>query len=155
VEYLGHIMGKDDVRMDPTKIEAMQDLNHPKTLKSLCGFLGLTGYYHKLIKNYGKIVAPLTTLLKNNAFIWTPTTDQTFQALKDTMCMTLVLTLPKTFVLEYDASRKGIGPVLMQDDRPLAFIEKQILDIHLGQSIYEKEMLFILESLSIGETLPY
>jgi hypothetical protein len=118
VEYLGHIVGKDGVRVDPKKIEAMQNWPHPKTLKSMCGFLGLTGYYHKFVQNYGKIVAPLTTLLKNNAFSWTPTADQSFQALKEAMCTTPVLALPdftKTFVLECDASGRGIRAVLMQD----------------------------------------
>jgi hypothetical protein len=64
VEYLGHLVGKVTVKVDPKKIEAMQYWPHPKTLKILCGFLGLTYYYHKFVKNYGKIVAPLTTLLK-------------------------------------------------------------------------------------------
>jgi hypothetical protein len=58
--------------VDPKKIEAMQNWPHPKTLKSICGFLGLTGYYRKFVQNYGKIAAPLTSLLKNNAFSWTP-----------------------------------------------------------------------------------
>jgi hypothetical protein len=56
VEYLGHIFGKSGIRVDPKKIEAMQDWPCPKTLKILCGFLGLTGYYHNFVKNYGKIV---------------------------------------------------------------------------------------------------
>jgi hypothetical protein len=64
VEYLGHLVGKDGVRVDPKKIEVMQDGMQPKTLKSLCGFLGLTGYYRKFVKNYGKIATPLTALLK-------------------------------------------------------------------------------------------
>jgi hypothetical protein len=72
LEYLGHLVGKDGVRVDPKMIEAMQDWPHPKTFKSLCGFLGLTGYYLKFFKNYEKIVAPLTALLKKNYFTWTP-----------------------------------------------------------------------------------
>jgi hypothetical protein len=118
VEYLGHLVGKDDIRVDQKKIEAMQDWSHPKTLKSLRGFFGLTGYYHKFIKNYGKIATPLMALLKKNSFTWTPTTAQAFQTLKTTMCTTPVLALPdftKTFVLECDASGKGIGVVLMQE----------------------------------------
>jgi hypothetical protein len=116
VEYLGHLVGKDGVRVDLKKIEAMQDWPHPKTLKILRGFLGLTGYYRKFVKNYGKIATPLMTLLKNNSFTWTPATSQAFQTLKTTMCTTLVLALPdftKTFVLECDALGKGIDVVLM------------------------------------------
>jgi hypothetical protein len=93
------------------------------------------------VQNYGKIVPPLTTLLKKNAFNWTLTTNQSFQALKEAMCSTLVLALldfTKTFVLEWDTSWRGIGVVLMQDGRPLAFTSKQLSERHLGQSIYEK-----------------
>jgi hypothetical protein len=82
VEYLGHIVGKDGVRVDPKKIEAMQNWPHPKTLKILHGFLGLMRYYRKFVQNYGKIMALLTTLLKKNDFIWMPASNQYFQDLK-------------------------------------------------------------------------
>jgi hypothetical protein len=127
VEYLGLLVGKAGVRVDPKKIEATQDWAHLKTLKSLCGFLGLAGYYHKFVKNYGKIASPLTTLLKKNSFTWTPTTARAFQTLELTMCTTPVLALPdftKTFVLESDASNKGIGIARMQEGWPLAFTSK-------------------------------
>jgi hypothetical protein len=64
VEYLGHIVSEKVVLVDPKKVVAMQDWPHPKTLKSLRGFLGLAGYYKKFMKNYGKIAALLTSLLK-------------------------------------------------------------------------------------------
>jgi hypothetical protein len=152
VEYLGHLVGKDGVRVDPKKIEAMKYWPHPNNLKSLCGFLGLTWYYRKFVKNYGKIAAPLTALLKNNYFTWTPATAQDFQTLKMAMCTTPVLTLPdftKTFVLECDASGKGIGVVLMQEGRPLAFTSKQLSKRNMGKSIYEKEMLAILHVVDL------
>jgi hypothetical protein len=63
VYYLGHIVGKDGVRVVPKKIKAMQDWLHPKNIKRLCGFMGLTGYYHKFVKNYEKNATPLTALL--------------------------------------------------------------------------------------------
>ena len=85
VEYLGHLVGKDGVRVDPKKIEAIQDWPHPKTLKILRGFLGLTGYYCKFVKNYGKIATPLTALLKKSYFTWTPVVYQDFQTLKMAM----------------------------------------------------------------------
>jgi hypothetical protein len=149
---LGHLVGKDGIRVDPKKIESMQDWPHPKTLKSLHGFLGLTGYYHKFVKNYGKIATPLTALLKKNSFNWTTTAAQDFQTLKMAMCTTPVLALPnftKTFVLECDASWKGIVVVLMQEGRPLAFTSKNLSEINLGKSIYEKEMLAILHVMDL------
>jgi hypothetical protein len=122
VEYLSHIVGKDGVRVDPKKNEAMQNWSCPKNPKSLHAFLDLTKYYRKFVKNYGKIAAPLTSLLKNNDFTWTPTTDQSFQALKEAMCTTHVLALPdftKTFFLKCDASGKGkTEPNPQQQRRP-------------------------------------
>jgi hypothetical protein len=138
--------------VDPNKIEAMQDWPCPKKLKSLHYFLGLMSYYRKFFWNYGKIAATLTALLENNALTWTPADDQAFHALKDVMCMTHVLALPnfkRTFVLECDASGKGIGVVLMQDGRDLAFTRKQLSEIHLDQSIYENEMLAIMHAMDL------
>jgi hypothetical protein len=111
--------------VDPKKIEAMKDWPHPKTLKILHGFLGLTGYYRKFVK----IAAPLTALLKKNSFTWTLVVAQSFQTLKMAMCTTPVLALPdftKSFVLECDASGKGIGVVRMQEGRPLALPNNQL-----------------------------
>jgi hypothetical protein len=118
----------------------------------LRGFLGLTGYYHKFAKNYGEITAPLIALPKKNSFTWTPTTSRYFQTLKMAMCTTPVIALPdftKTFVLECDALGKGIGVVLMQEGRPVAFTSKQLSERNLGKSIYEKEMLAILHVMDL------
>ena len=88
----------------------------PKTLKNLRGFLRLTGYYHKFVKHYERIAAPLTTLLKKDEFSWTPEATETFEKLKKATCKAPVFTTPnftKTFIMECDVSRNGIGVVLM------------------------------------------
>jgi hypothetical protein len=76
-------------------------------LKNLIGFLGLTGYYHKFVQNYGRIGTPLTALTKKDEFSWTPKETQAFEQLKEEMCKALVLITPKftkTFIVEWDAS---------------------------------------------------
>jgi hypothetical protein len=118
----------------------------------LHGFLGLIGYYRKFVKNYGKIGTPLTSLLKKNSFTWTLAATQAFQTLNMAMCTTPVLALPdftKTFVLECDASGKGIGVILMQEGRPLAFTSKQLSERNLGKPIYKKEILAILHVIHL------
>jgi hypothetical protein len=116
VEYLGHIVSHECVKVDPKKIKSMMDWSSPKTLKNLRGFLGLTGYYRNFVHNHGRIESPLTALTKKDEFSWTLEEAQVFEKLKEAMCKTLVLTTPiftKTFILEFDASGNGIGVVLM------------------------------------------
>jgi hypothetical protein len=97
-------------------------------------------------------MAHFTTLLKNNSFTWSPTSTQHFQTLKMAMCTTLVLALiyfTNTFILECDASGKGIGLFLMQEGWPLAFTSKQLSEQNLGKSIYESKMLAILHVVDL------
>ena len=75
----------------------------------------MNGYYRKFVKNYGKIQTPITTLLKKDSFFWTPEETKAFEHLKEAMCQDPVLATPhfkKTFIMECDASRNGIGVVL-------------------------------------------
>ena len=150
---MGHIVSYEGVKVDPNNIKAMMDWLIPKTLKNLRVFLGLTGYYHKFVRNYGRIAAPLTTLTKKDAFSWTPEATKAFEQLKEVMCKAHVLTtldFTKTFIVECDASRNGIGVVLMQEGRPLAFESQPLKGKDLHKPIYEKEMMAILHALRNG-----
>jgi hypothetical protein len=150
VEYLGHIVSNEGFKVDPNNIKAMMDWMIPKTLKNIRGFLGLTGYYCKFVQHYGRIKTPLMTLTKNDAFSWTRKATKYFEQLKEVMCKAPVLTTPnftKTFIVECDASRNGIGFVLMQEERPLAFESRPLKGKDLHKLIYEKEMMAILHAL--------
>ena len=150
MEYPGHIVSHKGVKVDPKKIKAIKEWKVPTTINQLRGFLGLTRYYRKFVKNYGRIEAPLTTLLKKDAFSWTPEETKAFEHLKEAMCLAPVLGMPdftKTFIVEFDASGNGIGVVLMQEGRPIAFESRPIKGKHLQKTIYEKEMLAILHAL--------
>jgi hypothetical protein len=150
VEYLGHIVSCEGVKVDPKKIQSMQEWQRPETLKHLRGFLGLTGYHMKFVHHYGKISKPLTDLLKKNAFHWTLVAKKAFTNLKRAMCTTPILAMPdfnKTFVVESNASRISIGVVLTQDDKPLDFTSKSLSGCNLGRSMYEKYMMAILHAV--------
>eukprot|EP00253_Pinus_taeda_P026109 PITA_26109 len=150
VEYLGHIVSQEGVKVDPSKIKAIKEWKIPTSIKHLRGFLGLTGYYRKFVKNYGRITAALTTLLKKDAFSWTPEATKAFEHLKETMFQALVLAtldFTKTFIVQCDASGNEIVVVLMQDERHIAFEICPIKGKFLHKTIYEKEMLAILHAL--------
>lgn len=87
-------MGHDCFRVNPKNIQAMKDWTHPKILKSLRGFLGVTGYCMKFVRNYGKILGPLTRLLKKKSFSWDDPAEQAFISLNNSMCLTPVLAIP-------------------------------------------------------------
>ncbi|KAE8701941.1 hypothetical protein F3Y22_tig00110503pilonHSYRG00217 [Hibiscus syriacus] len=147
VVYLGHIISTSGVSTDPSKVAAMKDWPVPKSLKSLHGFLGLTGYYRLFIKGYGTISKPLKQLLKKDIFKWTEEALLAFEKLKYAICEAPVLALPdfdKCFYLEIDASSGGIRVVLSQDESPIAYLSKALSPRHAALSINEREYLAIL-----------
>jgi len=150
VEYLGHIISVEGVCADQGKIQAMTDWPLPKTAKALRGFLGLTGYYRKFIKGYGSIAAPLTAMLRHNYFTWTDLGQEAFQALKKAVSQTPFLALPnffQPFLIECDASGVGIRAVLMQSNRPIAFLSKALKGKALHMSVYEKELFALVTTI--------
>ncbi|XP_042962448.1 uncharacterized protein LOC122296713 [Carya illinoinensis] len=117
LEYLGHFISGDGVKVDHRKIEAMVDWPLPKDISALRGFLGLTGYYRRFVKGYGLIAKPLTTMLKKDSFEWTTEAREDFEELKRAMTKTPVLALPNfetPFEVYTDASGEGIEAVLQK-----------------------------------------
>lgn len=150
VSYLGHIVSANGVEVDTDKINSVVHWPCPSSLKGLRGFLGLAGYYRKFVKDYGTISAPLTQLLKKDSFHWTDEATMAFSRLKSALTSTPVLALPdftSTFCIESDASGLGIGVVLMQAGRPIAYFSKALSGKNLSLCIHDKEMLAIVSAV--------
>jgi hypothetical protein len=89
VEYLGHFVSHEGLKLDPHKIKAMREWPIPKILNKLRGFLRLIGYYQKFVKKYGQIAAPITSLLKKEAFSWTEAATKSFEIISR-LCVQLL-----------------------------------------------------------------
>nr|GEV70029.1 putative mitochondrial protein [Tanacetum cinerariifolium] len=125
-------------------------LGHIISAQGLKGFLGLTGYYRRFIKDYASISQPLVALTKKDAFKWNPSAELAYHKLKEAMVKALVLALPNfkhEFVVEIDASGKGIGVVLCQNGHLIAYWSKTFSAKHQALSTYEKEFLAVVAAL--------
>lgn len=146
IGYLGHVVSADGVEVEQMKVQAMLEWQSPRNLRELRGFLGLTGYYRKFVVGYAHIARPLTELLKKDKFGWSLEVEEAFNNLKLAMTKPPVLALPNfdlPFVIVTDASGYGIGAVLLQNGRPVAYFSKMLgLRAHM-KSIYEKELIAI------------
>ncbi|XP_062118714.1 uncharacterized mitochondrial protein AtMg00860-like [Humulus lupulus] len=128
VAFLGHIVSKNGVEVDPTKIEAVKYWPKPKSATDVRSFLGLVGYYKRFVEGFSKIATPLTNLTrKQHKFVWTKKCEKSFQTLKDKLIIASVLCIPNDkgkYVVHCDASKQGLGCVLMQDGKVVAYASR-------------------------------
>ncbi|KAL4559834.1 hypothetical protein LXL04_031980 [Taraxacum kok-saghyz] len=133
VQFLGHIVNDKGILVDPAKVEAVKNWKTPRTPTEIRSFLGLAGYYRRFIPNFSKIALPLTSLTcKSTPFDWESEQEDSFQTLKQRLCDAPILTLPEgseDFVVYCDASNLGLGCVLMQRGKVIAYASRQ-LKIH-------------------------
>jgi hypothetical protein len=165
VEFLGHIVGKGQMKPRPSKLEAIQQFKRPETKKQLRSFLGLAGYYRRFIPEFAAIACPLTDRTKkgeSNAVKWDESQENSFQTLKSKLTSSPILHLPnlsKALILRSDASNDGIGAVLLQEHDqelfPVAYASKKLNKHQRVYSTMEKECLAVIWSIRKFATFLY
>ncbi|GJZ27064.1 putative reverse transcriptase domain-containing protein [Tanacetum coccineum] len=148
VQFLGHVIDSQGIHVDPAKIESIKDWASPKTPTEIRQFLGLAGYHRRFIEGFSKIAKPMTKLVqKKIAFEWGDKQEAAFQTLKNKLCSAPILALPQgaeNFIVYCDASHKGLGAVLMQNEKVIAYASRQL-------KIHEKN--YTTHDLELGTVL--
>jgi hypothetical protein len=125
VAFFGHVISKGGISVDPSKVQDVLSWKAPTSVSDIQSFLGLAGYYRRFIKGFSKISKPMTKLLeKDKHFKWTPACESSFQELKKRLMTAPVLVMSdmeKPLSIYCDASDQGLGCVLMQDGRVVAY----------------------------------
>jgi len=157
VEFLGHHVGRDGLRVMEDKIEAVRDWPVPTTMRELRAFLGLAGYYRRFVRGFSEIALPLTELTRNathQRLQWGARQQLAFIQLKRALQTTPVLALPEPtlpYVINCDASGYAVGAVLQQDRgaglQPIAFMSKKLNGAETRYPVHEQELLAIITAL--------
>jgi hypothetical protein len=152
LEFLGHIVSGEGIKVDHRKTEAIRKWPKPTSVTELRSFLGLANYFRRFIQGYSSMVAPLTNLTRKSSSLhnWDHTCDAAFNDIKTALVRAPVLAYPdfaKPFDLICDASDYGIGAVLVQDTKPIAFLSKRFNSAEQNYSTTDKELLGVVESL--------
>ncbi|XP_075478906.1 uncharacterized protein LOC142519762 [Primulina tabacum] len=153
VTFLGHIISKEGVSVDPKKVEAITGWPRPKTVTEIRSFLGLAGYYRKFVEGFSSIATPLTKLTqKNSKFNWSEECEKSFQTLKEKLASTPVLVLPtedKSFTIYSDASKEGLGCVLTKEGRVIAYASRQLKPYEKNYLTHDLELAAVVFALKI------
>ncbi|GJR73760.1 hypothetical protein Tco_0086125 [Tanacetum coccineum] len=153
VQFLGHLIDNQGLHVDPAKIEAVKNWTSPTTPTEVRQFLGLAGYYRRFIEGFSKIAKPLTKLTqKNKSYIWGEEQESAFQLLKQKLCEAPILALPEgndNFVVYCDASLQGLGAVLMQREKVIAYASRQLKPHEENYTTHDLELGAVIFALKI------
>src|ERR1044072_7076582 len=153
VSFLGHVISKNGIAVDPTKVEAVSQWETPKNASEIRSFLGLAGYYRKFIEGFTKLALPLTKLTrKGQAFVWDSECEKGFQELKRRLTSATILIFPnptEPFVVYCDASLMGLGGVLMQDKQVVAYASRQLKTHERNYPTHDLELLAVVFVLKL------
>ena len=153
VSFLGHIVSAEGIRVDPAKIEAVVNWKSPQNVTEVRSFLGLAGYYRRFVRGFSVIASPLTKLLRKGIkFEWTDKCQNSFEQLKGMLVEAPVLTQPtsgKEYTLYSDASCTGLGCVLMQDGKVVAYASRQLKPHEQNYPTHDLELAAIVFALKI------
>lgn len=154
VKFLGFIIGRDSLKPDPSKVQAVVDWPVPKDLHQLRAFLGLVNYFRKFIPQHAAVSKPLTDLLKKGVpfDMMQPACLHAFDELKRLLSSEPVLTLPdysKSFKVVVDASQTDCAGILLQDEHPVAYESRKFIPAETNYPTHEREMLGALHCLRV------
>ncbi|GJZ49126.1 putative reverse transcriptase domain-containing protein [Tanacetum coccineum] len=153
VQFIGHLIDSQRLYVDPAKIEVVKNWASPTTPTEIRQFLGLAGYYRRFIKDFLKIAKSLTELTqKNKKYIWGKDQESAFQLLKQKLCEAPILALPEgndDFVVYCDASHQGLGAVLMQREKVIAYASRQLKPHEENYTTHDLELGALVFALKI------
>jgi hypothetical protein len=153
IAFHRHILVVEGIEVDPSKEETVSKWKQPSSVYEIRSFLGMAGYYRCFIKGFSSIAKPLTELLKkDNKFVWTLKCEESFQDIKKKRTAALVLTLPdihQSFVIFCDASRQGLGCVLMQNEKVIAYASRLLKPHEQNYPTHDLELAAIVHALKI------
>nr|ABA95104.1 retrotransposon protein, putative, Ty3-gypsy subclass [Oryza sativa Japonica Group] len=153
VKFLGHVISAGGVAVDPSNVESVTNWKQPKTVSEIRSFLGLAGYYRRFIENFSKIAKPMTRLLQKDVkYKWSEECEQSFQELKSRLISAPILILPdpkKGFQVYCDASKLGLGCVLMQDGKVVAYASRQLRPHEKNYPTHDIELAAVVHALKI------